>query len=64
MNAREPYSISSGGSTPARRVQPNHHMTDTPRMNAIPLLFTFRDSQVQTVLALPTDLAAFETFWA
>ena len=28
------------------------------------LLFTFRDSQVQTVLALPTDLAAFETFWA
>ena len=28
------------------------------------LLFTFRDGQVQTVLALPTDLAAFETFWA
>ena len=28
------------------------------------LLFTFRDGLVQTVLALPTDLAAFETFWA
>ncbi len=28
------------------------------------LLFTFRDGQVETVLALPTDLAAFETFWA
>lgn len=28
------------------------------------LLFTFRDDRVQTVLALPTDLAAFETFWA
>lgn len=28
------------------------------------LLFTFRDGRVQTVLALPTDLAAFETFWA
>ena len=28
------------------------------------LLFTFRGSQVETVLALPTDLAAFETFWA
>ena len=28
------------------------------------LLFTFRDGVIQTVLALPTDLAAFETFWA
>ncbi len=28
------------------------------------LLFTFRDGQVQTVLALPTDLATFESFWA
>ena len=28
------------------------------------LLFTFRDGIIQTVLALPTDLAAFETFWA
>ena len=28
------------------------------------LLFTFHDGLVQTVLALPTDLAAFETFWA
>jgi uncharacterized protein len=28
------------------------------------LLFTFGDGLVQTVLALPTDLAAFETFWA
>jgi ketosteroid isomerase-like protein len=28
------------------------------------LLFTFSGDQVQTVLALPTDLAAFETFWA
>jgi ketosteroid isomerase-like protein len=28
------------------------------------LLFTFRDGLIQTVLALPTDLAAFETFWA
>ena len=27
------------------------------------LLFTFSDGLVQTVLALPTDLAAFETFW-
>ena len=28
------------------------------------LLFTFHDGLVQTVLALPTDLAAFEAFWA
>ena len=28
------------------------------------LLFTFRDDRVQTILALPTDLAAFETFWS
>ena len=28
------------------------------------LLFTFRDGSIQTMLALPTDLAAFETFWA
>ena len=28
------------------------------------LLFTFSDRLVQTVLALPTDLAAFEAFWA
>lgn len=28
------------------------------------LLFTFHAGLVQTVLALPTDLAAFESFWA
>jgi hypothetical protein len=28
------------------------------------LLFTFRAGRVQTVLALPSDLAAFEEFWA
>ena len=28
------------------------------------LLFTFRDGLVQSVLALPTDPATFEAFWA